>query len=130
MFTVIDNTIYQVSGEKMRKVVIDNGVLKVDGKVEKYDNSSILITANELRRQYAELFKVKEDNFNLPDEELLKKIDEKDSEIKLLKEELDKKDSEIENLSKELEEKKQLLEKTQDKENLDKENPEGIKKGE
>lgn len=111
MFTIIDNEIYQVSGDKMRKVVIENGTLKVAGEVEDYNNSSFLITANELRRQYAEYFQVKETKYNVSDEELVKELDEKDNRIKNLEQELSNKDNTIDELNKKIEELQQKLNK-------------------
>lgn len=128
MFTIIDEEIYQVSGDKMRKVIIDNGVIKTDGKVIDYDNSSILITSNELRRQYAKLFEIEENNVNASDDELLKKLDEKDSKIELLEADLAAKEKQIDGLKKEIESLEQSKNKDEEdskedeKDNLSKDN--------
>lgn len=61
MFAKINGELYKVQGNKMVKVVIKNGSIKSDGKVQDYNGGSYLLTMNEVKRQYASLFNVDTD---------------------------------------------------------------------
>lgn len=61
MFAKINGELYKVQGNKMVKVVIKNGAIKSDGKVQDYNGGAYLLTMNEVKRQYASLFNVDAD---------------------------------------------------------------------